>query len=135
MNSANQWWSKWTFTVVPGGVRRRVFAEVRENCARFGRKAFGSASQMRVTQLPGAWRVEVRTEGHPAHDAAYVAWMDAQWKRFFESGFGQDTQVSCAVKLEAGSRQDGTPAEQLLMLPRLSVRAIDLAGVPEGRHS
>lgn len=47
-NSAHQVWSRWTFTVTPGRSIARPVANVRDNCARFGRKAFGAASEMRV---------------------------------------------------------------------------------------
>ena len=107
--------------VTPGRVMQRNFAEIKTNCARFGRKAFGSASEMRVTQGK-VLTVEVRTEGHPVHDIAYVTWMTEQWKKFFVSGFGVGTTVKCTTKLEAGDRQDGRPAEQLIILPPFAVK-------------
>ena len=72
---------------------------------------------MRITPQPGTWRIEVRTEGHPAHDPAYVAWMQAQWRRFFVAGLGVGTQVAATTRLEAGDRQDGRPADQLVLMP------------------
>lgn len=123
-NSRHQIWSRWTFTVTAGRPVARPVAEVRANCARFGRKAFGSASEMRVTQIGSTWTIDVRTEGHPVHELRYVEWMTAQWCRFFENGFGAGTTVRCATKLEAGSRQDGTPAEQLIIMPPLAVKGV-----------
>jgi hypothetical protein len=120
-NSKNQIWSKWTFTVTPGVSRRRTLAEVRAHCARFGRKAFGAASAMRITRAGGRWTIEVRTEGHPVHESAYVDWMQRQWAPFFVNGFGLGTVTTCTAKLEAGDRQDGTPADQLIILPTLSI--------------
>lgn len=119
-NSRNQMWSRWTFAVAPGRTLCRPSANVRDNCARFGRKAFGTATEMKVASQPdGTWQVEVRTEGHPVHDPQYVAWMCAQWERFFKGGFGAGTQVRCTARLEAGDRQDGRPADQLIILPTI----------------
>jgi hypothetical protein len=120
-NSRNQVWSRWTFNVTPATARPRPLANVRENCARFARKAFGSATEMRVSGEGGRWCVDVRTEGHPVHDPAYVAWMRAQWERFFVSGFGVGTSVEINARLEAGDRQDGRPATQLIILPTIQI--------------
>lgn len=120
-NSANQRWSRWTFTVTPGRTLNRSFAVLKENCARFGRKAFGGASEMRITQTGADVTIEVRTEGHPQHEAPYVEWMRQQWERFLINGFGAGTTVALKTKLEAGSREDGRPADQLIILPSLSV--------------
>lgn len=117
-NSANQWWSKWTIIVSPARSIMRDDPTVRVNVARFLRKAFGSASQARVTKMKsGLWFIEVRTEGHPAHDPAYVAHMSSAFTKFFIMGFGVGTKVKTTARLEAGSAQDGTPASQLLVLP------------------
>lgn len=121
-NSQNQRWSRWTFTVEPARRGLWPMADVTANCARFGRKAFGSASQMRITQIGSTWTIDVRTEGHPVHDVVFVESMTRNWRRFFESGFGVGTMVRCETKLEAGDRQDGTPAEQLIILPPLRVQ-------------
>jgi hypothetical protein len=50
--------------------------------------------------------------------------MQANWQRFFESGLGQGTTVRMKVKLMAGSRQDGTPSEQLLIMPHINLLEI-----------
>jgi hypothetical protein len=120
-NSANQRWSKWTFTVTPGRTIERPFTVLKENCARFGRKAFGGATEMRITQTRERVTIEVRTEGHAQHEAPYVEWMRKQWERFLINGFGLGTTVTLETKIEAGSRQDGRPADQLIILPPLSV--------------
>jgi hypothetical protein len=114
-NSTHQLWSQWTFTVDTR--RTPTLALVRENCARFGRKTFGSASQMRITQVGATWRIEVRTEGVPVHDPAFVATMHAQWARFLVAGFGPDARIAADARLLAGSRQDGRPADQLIIVP------------------
>lgn len=121
-NSGHQRWSKWTFTIGPGGTKRPPFADVRANAARFGRKVFGSASQMRVR----VWRdgrvvIEVRTEGHPVHDPAYVASVRALWLRWALVGWGVGTTLQLTTRLEAGSREDGTPPDQLILAPPLCV--------------
>jgi len=120
-NSQNQLWSKWVWFVVPGTIKQRPFSNVRDNLARFGQKAFGSSSQMRIRQTGRGYIVEVLTEGHPVHDPQYVAWMRSNWERFFVSGFGMGTTVKMTAKLMAGSRQDGTPPDQLLIIPKLIV--------------
>lgn len=83
---------------------------------------------MRITQRGRDWTIEVRTERHPVHDARFVDWMTEQWTRFFVNGFGVGTKVTCSTKLEAGSRQDGTPADQLVMIPPVCLDP-DLKGV------
>ena len=117
-NSQHQLWSKWTVTVTPPTAPKlRTMAEVETNAARFFRKAFGTATQCRILATPDFWTFEVRTEGHPVHDPAYADYMAQAFARFFTEGFGVGTQVATASKLEAGSRQDGTPADQMLILP------------------
>src|SRR5688572_7131329 len=117
-NSRHQVWSLWTWTVMPGARRAIPFAQVRENLKKFGRREFGSVSQMNVKyQASGHWIVKVRSEGHPVHDPRLVEIMKGRWLAFFTLGFGVGTTVELETKLEAGSRDDGTPAEQLVILP------------------
>ncbi len=118
-NSAHQMWSKWTFTVRTD--RAPTVAQVRDNCARFGRKAFGSATQMRISHTGSEWRIEARTEGAPVHAPDFVTFMYMSWRRFLRHGFGHVSTVTCDSTLEAGSRQDGTPADQLVILPVLVI--------------
>lgn len=124
-NSAHQTWSKWTFTVKPQQAHRILTPEdkasAHANIARFGRKKFGSASQMRLTFKPIVLVVEVRTEGHPVHDPQYQEWMLKEWRAFFAVGFGMETTVALEAHMEAGSKQDGTPSDQLVILPTLSL--------------
>jgi hypothetical protein len=119
-NSHHQLWSRWTLRVLPGGTRRPSFAIIRHNAATFGRARFGSASEMRVTDVFTGRRevkIEIRSEGHPVHDPEYVAWMHDQWTRWAAAGFGPGTEVLLdEAKLEAGDRQDGAPRDQLIML-------------------
>jgi hypothetical protein len=119
-NSQNQMWSKWTFTVTQSKPTQVPFEVAKANLAKFGRRKFGSASQMHITQEGLHWTVEVRTEGHPVHDPEFVSHMEQDWRAFLWLGFGLQSDITCSVKLEAGSRQDGTPADQLIILPPIS---------------
>jgi hypothetical protein len=127
-NSAHQTWSRWTFGVVPGVRKHRSVREVRDHCKRFTAKAFGSATSMRIDQVlihgVHCVKIDVRTEGHPVNDPQYVEWMAAQFRRFFTEGFGPGTVMRLETKLEAGSRQDGTPSEQLIILPSIAIEGV-----------
>jgi len=117
-NSANQIWSKWSFHVRPEIRVGLPFEDVRSNVARFFRKAFGSASIMHIQQEPDGYLIEVITEGQPVHDPNFQRYIERSCAIFFQYGFGWNTETEMTAKLLAGSRQDGTPADQLLMVPR-----------------
>lgn len=126
-NSAHQVWSFWEYRVYPSARPHPDFATVQANCARFGREVFGSASQMRVTERTDHFgrryfEIAVRSEGHPVHDPRYTAWMHDTWRRFFLSGFGPRAEVHAHAHLEAGDRQDGTPPDQLILMPTLVLK-------------
>jgi hypothetical protein len=123
-NSAHQLWSLWQYRVEPSWTRHLSFATVKANVARFGRLLFGSASEMRLhcaTDGDGRlyWEITVRTEGHPVHDPQYVEWMHARWRQFLAQGFGATSPIRAHARLEAGDRQDGRPADQLIVMPAL----------------
>jgi len=118
-NSGNQIWSKWEFTVTPER-KHLPFRLVRDNCARFARKAFGSSSEMRLTHST-SWHIEIRTEGSPVHDPHFEAYMSANWRQFLSNGFGEKSHITIITKLEAGSRQDGSPSEQLIIVPPIEI--------------
>ena len=123
-NSAHQTWSFWEYRVYPDATKRPDFATVKANCARFGRLTFGSASEMRIhhgTDQTGRlyWEIAVRTEGHPVHEPGYADWVHRQWRMLFRKGFGPTCEVQAHARLEAGDRQDGTPPDQLILLPTL----------------
>jgi hypothetical protein len=134
-NSQHQLWSRWIFHVFPHRlVSQRQFQDVRDNCARFARRMFGSAGQMRVeykklqfrragheSRQRYGWLVEMRVEGHPAHDQDFTTQMCAKWQRFFENGFGAGTFIWFRVYVEAGDKQDGKPPDQLIIVPPLAV--------------
>lgn len=123
MNSAHQRWSLWEYRVYAR--KRPDFATVKQNCARFGLLMFGSASEMRITQATDYWgrmywEIAVLTEGHPVHEVLYTEWMHTQWVKFLRSGFGKACEVQSHARLEAGDRQDGRPADQLIIMPSLN---------------
>jgi len=127
-NSEHQRWSKWVFLIHPGGVKRPSFCDVKANAARFARLRFGVTTAMEVKEEynPGTkkseWRISVRSEGHPVHDPDFVKFMAEQWQRFGELGFGPGTRTECLqAKLEAGTRQDGTPNDQLIIMDASSL--------------
>lgn len=128
-NSAHQRWSFWRYRVYPN--RRLMlppFEAVKLNAGRFGRLMFGSASEMRVVIATDSdarlyYEVSIRTEGHPVHEAPYVAWIHDQWRHFLHNGFGPEVEIQTHAHLEAGDRQDGQPADQLIILP--SIRLTD----------
>lgn len=127
-NSQNQRWSLWTIRVTPAHSIRSD-EEFAANTARFMRKAFGSTTEMRVEKnfsgsrgrITEVFIIQVRTEGHPAHDPAYVSVFAKSFLNFFTVGFGVGTLVSTVAVLEAGSAQDGTPSAQLVMLPGVNI--------------
>jgi hypothetical protein len=123
-NSANQRWSLWEYRVYPDGTKQPDFQTVKVNCAKFGRLVFGSASEMRVKAATDGtgrlyWEIAIRTEGHPVHEGPYTEYVHSHWRRFLENGFGSASEVQTHARLEAGSRQDGTPADQLIIMPSL----------------
>lgn len=125
-NSKNQRWSLWEYRVYPDGTKKPPFQTVKENCARFGLKMFGGASEMNVkaaTDEHGRlyWEIKIRTEGHPVHEGPYTEYIHTLWKQFLLNGFGPASEVRPHARLEAGDRQDGTPADQLIILPQLKV--------------
>lgn len=127
-NSTHQMFSLWEYRVYPDPARRPQFSTVKANAARVGRVLFGSATEMRLvcaTDDAGRlyWEIAARTEGHPVHDPHYVEWMHANWQRFFHEGFGATCEVQAHARLEAGDRQDGRPADQLIIVPTLVVGA------------
>lgn len=134
-NSANQTWSRWTWEIVPSrSLLMWTFPEVRTNCARFAKRAFGLATQMRVTQVDNWWRVDTRTEGHPAHDPSFRAWMLGNWDKFLRAGFGSDSKIDVEVKVEAGSLQDGTPSQQLIIMPTIEIEPEVVAALKRARR-
>jgi len=114
-NSAHQIWSQWHYTVA--AVREPSLTLVRDNCARFGRRAFGSAAQMRVQP---AWTIAILAEGVPVWDAAFVTWMHARWRRFLSNGFGADAVITSTARLMAGP-VESRPPDQMIIVPAITL--------------
>lgn len=114
-NSAHQLWSRWTATITTTPTTP-PFEVVKENCARFYRKAFGSATELQITS-GNVWTIDCRTEGAPANDPTWVAWMTDQLAAFLLNGFGAGSAVDIEVKVEAGVTGNGQPPDQLILGP------------------
>lgn len=124
-NSQHQRWSKWVFRILPGELKRPTYCDVKHNAAKFGRLKFGMTTVMNVEQQYNRetkkteWVIMARTEGHPVHDPDFVSFMHQEWTRFALMGFGVGTECKLEqAKLEAGSRQDGSPTDQLIIMDR-----------------
>lgn len=124
-NSRNQRWSKWQWTVYPG---RRVavpFEPIKRVIANFARQHFGQAGQMRITEKLDQYVIELLTEGKPAHDPSFVRYTAAVFENFFTVQFGVGTRtVQAEPRWMAGSRQDGSPHDQMIMLPPLNIKEL-----------
>jgi hypothetical protein len=121
-NSGHQRWSKWTFDVrIPGAPPSLAY--VRDNARRFFVQLFrSSAGQVRVTQFGRRWVLELRIEGVDAHDPELVAQVRRQVTRdFVAKGFRNACLARMDVGILAGSREDGSPPDQLIVLPPLSL--------------
>jgi hypothetical protein len=126
-NSSHQRWSFWQYRVYPDPAHRPSFWAVKPSAARFGRLMFGSVSEMKIEQATDDtgrlyWQISILSEGHPVHDPLYVGWMHTQWGRFLREGFGHSCEIRSHARLEAGDRQDGTPADQLIVVPSIDLK-------------
>lgn len=119
-NSAHQTWALYVYEV-RGATKGQRFDDVLTNCLRFGRKAFGSAAQLRVIQYERCWEVRILAEGYPVDDAAFTTWMHRQWEYFFKHGFGPSCVVKASARLMAGQRSDGKPADQMIIVPSIPI--------------
>lgn len=134
-NGQNQRWSTWIFTVAftkKGFSLAVVKSDFEKKTAAFIKGLFGSsAGQWRYTCRPQGMTVEVFIEDTDItpYDPAYQEWVKLRVTQFFVKGFGADITVDVEGKLRAGSREDGRPSDQLLILPN-----IDLIGGPDGKR-
>lgn len=130
MNGQNQKWSKWDFTLSSASFSKAITkAELQQNLNRFFAKLFGtSAIEIKALLRGGKLKLKVLVEGGDIipHDPAYFEWIKAQSTAFFVAGFGASTQVVIEGKLVAGSKQDGTPNEQLVVLPTIKLGTLRL---------
>ena len=128
-NSQHQLWSRWTVTIVlPHRASHddpRFHTNIELEHAHVCRRLFGSTGQARVTcvigivrgELTETWTLEARVEGAPVHDPEYRDRHYRILRDHYQRGFGPLAHVRVTALLEAGDRQDGTPAAQLLILP------------------
>ena len=119
-NSTHQLWSRWTWYVRPGRTLALPFEPVKLVLTNFVRSQFGSTGQMRITEPLDHYLIDVRIEGRPAHDPDYVRITAPKFEAFFVSQFGVGTVVRLhGPRVEAGSRQDGRPPDQLVIIPSI----------------
>jgi hypothetical protein len=123
-NSKHQLWSRWTFGVQADPSKLPAMQECAENFRRWAKAGFqSSAGRGRVDQpdvLTYVFQVEI--EGPPATDPEFREHVKRQFiAHFMFPGFGfSSSLVQFDVKILAGSRDDGTPADQLVVMPPLS---------------
>ena len=96
-----------------------VYREVEPNARRYFAKLFGVAGRLRCTQQGSYYLFEVEVEGPPVHDPDYRRAVKRDFRtRFVEPGFGPSAQLTRFDGiLKAGTNEDGTPAEQWLVMP------------------
>jgi hypothetical protein len=123
-NSQHQLWSRWVFQVEADPFKLPTLVECVDNfrswCALGFRTRAGRARVIQPTALDYVFLVEI--EGPPAHDPQYREHVKRQFiEHFVFKGFGYSARlVQFQVKILAGSREDGTPADQLIVMPPLS---------------
>jgi hypothetical protein len=122
-NTTHQRWSHWTFRITsPSPLRRPTVEEVRVNALKFARVCFkSSVGQVRVRKRGAAYRVDVRIEGPPVHDFAYRLAVERTWnERFVLAGFGPAATCRVSARLIAGSREDGSTPDHLIVAPMMT---------------
>lgn len=120
-NSQNQLWSRWTFRIRESG-RHVPFEDVQHNAAQWLRAGFGSVGTARVRAAVRGWQIDLLVEGKPAHDPKFVADVQRQFQRnFVAKGWGPLAIGTVRVEVLAGSKQDGRPAAQLVVIPRIEL--------------
>jgi hypothetical protein len=110
---------------------RRVavpFQPIKLELARFARRRFGSAGQMRITEKIDHYEIDVRIEGKPAHDPDFVRHERMAWHAYLMEMFGMRTRVELrGPKVEAGDVQNGKPRDQLVIIPQEVLESTRLA--------
>ena len=126
VNSANQLWSRWVFGVQADPDKLPTIRECMPNFRRWVAKGFKSRSGRCRIIKPSVldYEFEVQIEGPPAHDPEYRGHVKRQFiEHFMFAGFGHSSRlVRYDVDVMAGDKQDGTPAEQMIVMP--SIRSL-----------
>lgn len=130
-NSQHQIWSRWQFTIHPGG-RRPDFKTVEYNFRRWLQATFqtevGQARLFhRVVRTNGLsyeyYAGEAYVEGIPAHDPVLVMRVRQNFLRnFVHTGFGPLATSDVTATIVAGDKQDGKPAAQLVVMPTVGAK-------------
>jgi len=122
VNSEHQLWSQWTFGIEADLDKVPSFEEVLTNARAYFTKLFGHAGRIRVEQPDFlTFRIFVQVEGKPANDPDFRTHVKRQFiENFIFKGFGFCAKlVEFDVKILAGDRQDGTPRDQLIVVPTI----------------
>lgn len=132
-NSAHQTWSKWTVRVILPYHGHHIwpnhFESLKYLIAKYFREEFGSVAQAKITHsvagnptsLLSTYTCECRSEGKPTHDPDFQRHTKAKLKAWFKAKFGPQAVVNVSWRFEAGDRQDGTPLDQLIILPGINL--------------
>lgn len=118
-NSRNQRWSRWTFVLEIPLADAPTLEYVRDNARRFFRRLFcSSAGQVQVINIGTRWTINLRIEGPCVIDPGVRLEAKRQFIRHFvERGFRHARLVRMDAALLAGSREDGSPPDQVIVLP------------------
>ena len=119
-NSQHQMWSRWVFGVLASTKHPDRLVCV-DNFRRWCRMGFqSSVGRARCDLRRAYYRFVLEIEGPPVHDPAFVESVRQQFvERFMAPGFGPGARLlRFRTKLLAGDRQDGTPPDQLLVMPQ-----------------
>lgn len=137
-NSAHQLWSRWTLTVEELG-RTVGPKEMAANIPKWLTAVFGSVGRARFNRHTASmplsagsvgvrftvWEVTVEIEGKPAHDPAFVGFVEREWAKVIEKGWGRTAVPGVSVKILAGDEQDGAPRKQLVVMPTIDLRKLE----------
>ncbi|MBA2432220.1 MAG: hypothetical protein H0V56_08905 [Chthoniobacterales bacterium] len=134
-NSAHQHWSRWEFGIEASPRKLPGKADVLDNARRYFAAGFTSeAGRVRCELFRTPRDVQrkrratyyylaIEIEGPPANDPLYREQVREDFaRRFMEPGFGQSARlVMFRAQVLAGETEDGSPPEQLIVLPTLAV--------------
>lgn len=124
-NSTHQRWSKWMF-VIRAHRKRPSKADIIDNARRFFALTFRSTvGQVMVDVWRNTYTIYLVIEGPAAHDPSVQDAIERQFREHFICrGFGVGARLEkMEVGLLAGSREDGRPPDQLIVMPRIDWRS------------